>query len=55
MTTKTIMPEPARQILIAAAQKAKTLAEFSVARAKVIEDAIDKVRANFPQVFREDA
>jgi hypothetical protein len=55
MTTKTIMTEPARQILIAAAKKAKTLAEFSVARAKVIEDAIDKVRANFPQVFREDA
>lgn len=49
-----MLPPLAQQILRTAAQKAARLKPESVERARVMEEAIEKVRAQFPNHFTKE-
>lgn len=47
------LPAPAALALVRAAEKAKRYAEFSVRRLEVVDEAICKVRREYPEYFRK--
>lgn len=55
MEYRDLLPAPAKQALIEAANRAKDLPEHCVARAKVIDDAIEKAKTIAPKAFRAEA